>query len=199
MEVFFQWFQEANEKEGSTPNAMTLSTVDGLGQPWSRIVLLKDFEGGLFRFFTSVESTKGRQLAENPKVCLHFHWKSLFRQVQILGDCVPLPQKEAAAYFQTRPRESQISSWVSPQSSAVGSRSELLQRRQQFLESLDADEKSSKEKPLPVPSHWGGYGVKPHHIEFWQGAAHRLHHRVLFEQSNDQPLGSFGPGKILAP
>lgn len=198
--IFESWYASAAQHEPNSPNAMTLSTVDPNGQPWSRMVLLKAFENGSFVFFTNTSSTKSAQISSNNKVCLLFYWKSLHRQVQVHGQAEPISRTEAIEYFLTRPLESQISSWVSDQSKPVDSRQTLLQKLQAFRAALPS--------PLTAPQHWGGYRVVPQRIEFWQGAEHRLHHRIAFERkaeaatgpgTSPDGLGLFHKGTILNP
>jgi len=198
--IFESWYASAAEHEPNSPNAMTISTVDESGQPWSRMVLLKAFENGSFVFFTNTSSIKSAHISSNNKVCLLFYWKSLHRQVQVHGRAEPISRTEAIAYFLSRPLESQISSWVSDQSKPVESRQTLLQKLNAFRASLPS--------PLTAPQHWGGYRVVPQRIEFWQGAEHRLHHRIAFSRkatgssesaASQNSLGLFDKGTILNP
>jgi pyridoxamine 5'-phosphate oxidase len=175
-DVFRQWYADANGSAEPMPNAMVLSTVAsgtqaGAECPRARVVLLKEFDGTGFSFFTNTGSAKSLELATNPNACLLFYWKALHRQVQICGRCEPVPEPEAAAYFASRPEESRYSSWVSRQSQPIPGRQHLLDE----LGRLHASG-----LPEGPPHDWGGYRLLPESIEFWQGAEHRLHHRVRF-------------------
>lgn len=194
-DVFRQWYEDACQTDEPMPNSMVLSTVavltpdaeslsvpapTTLFQPRSRVVLLKEFDGTGFSFFTNTKSDKGAELAQNPQACLLFYWKALHRQVQVCGRCERVADAEAAAYFATRPEESRYSSWVSRQSRPV-------EGRQQLLEDL----KRLRGAGLPegAPPDWGGYSLRAESIEFWQGAEHRLHHRVRFSCSAGETRG----------
>lgn len=170
---FQKWFSEAAQcPEVLEPNAMTLSTAtpDGIH---ARVVLLKGVESGGFRFFTNYESRKGRQMRENPHAALSFFWAPLERQVLISGIVKKLPMEISEAYFHSRPRESQIGAWVSPQSSVIENRA-FLERRFAEVEDQYAG------KTIPLPPNWGGFVVEPREVEFWQGRASRLHDRLRY-------------------
>lgn len=192
-ELFERWYAEATAAESHSPNAMSVTSVDAAGQPWCRMVLLKAVEAGAFVFFTNTSSPKAAQLSAHPQACLHFYWKSLHRQVQIHGPAQPIGRLEAVSYFLTRPLESQISSWVSDQSRPLESRESLLGKLRAFKAQLPS--------PMVAPEHWGGFRVQPARIEFWQGAEHRLHHRVVFTGEGRAEDGTtvFAQGQILSP
>jgi pyridoxamine 5'-phosphate oxidase len=171
---FKYWLQEAQLADISA-DAMTLATVDPDNRPSQRMVLLKHFDGAGFVFYTNLESRKASDIARNAAVSLHFAWLELQRQVIINGRAEKLSAAEAWNYFSTRPLDSQLATWASRQSQPVPSR-EYLER--QFL--------AMKEKfsggPVPLPSFWGGFRVRPETIEFWQGRQHRLHDRFQYRR-----------------
>ncbi len=174
MVLFQTWFDEVDTKfkDGET-NAMTISTIGLDGFPKSRVVLLKKFNSDGFVFYTNYESEKGRAILENPHVCLSFFWQKAERQVIIKGMVEKVPEDMSDAYFESRPRGSQLGALASHQSTVITDR-ETLQNH------LDALEKSYEGKTIPRPDFWGGFIVKPIEIEFWQGRANRLHDRMRY-------------------
>jgi len=174
--LFFEkWFTEALSANEAEPNAMTLSTVDRLGNPHSRIVLLKGLEEGCFIFFTNYQSNKGRQIEADQRVALNFFWPSLERQVRVEGLAIKIDAAASDAYFDQRPEESRIGAIASPQSRVIKSR--------QWLASRVATIKTEVKKTgIHRPDYWGGFAVTPHKIEFWQGRSNRLHDRIVFEK-----------------
>ena len=170
---FDKWWNEALKSEIGEVNAMTLSTASAKGEPDARIVLLKGFDENGFTFFTNYESSKGRQLLENPRACLVFFWKELERQVRIKGPVEKVDSRESDTYFNSRPSGSRIGAWASPQSELLVNRDWLEQREKEIQEKY-------RGKEIPRPPHWGGYRLKPISMEFWQGRSNRLHDRILF-------------------
>ena len=175
---FNRWLADAVRERIPEPNAVTLSTVDADGQPWSRTVLLKVCDARGFAFFTNYESAKGRQIAANPRAALTFLWVSLERQVNVAGTLTQTSREESEQYFQTRPPDSRLGAWASQQSSVIAGRAQL---EKQF------DEARAKfgETEIPLPPHWGGYTLTPHTIEFWQGRRSRLHDRFRYTRGRD--------------
>lgn len=173
--LFEQWLQQACAAQLPDPTAMTVATVDSSGQPYQRIVLLKHYDEQGMVFYTNLGSRKALQLADNPRISLHFPWHFLERQVMVLGEVEKLSPLEVLKYFHSRPRDSQIGAWVSKQSSRISARGVLegkfLELKQKF-----------QQGEVPLPSFWGGFRVRFHTMEFWQGGEHRLHDRFLYQR-----------------
>ena len=167
------WIEDARQAGLPNPNAMSLATVDGNGQPSARIVLLKSINRGGAVFFTNRQSRKGLALDANPKAGLLFHWDILGRQARIEGSVSLVSDAESDAYFATRPRESRIGAWASNQSRPAKNRAELDLAVAQFEQKFAGIE-------VPRPPHWGGYRVSLDVMEFWQGHPFRLHDRVIY-------------------
>lgn len=171
---FEKWFGEALQAEVTEPNAMNLATVNAHGRPSSRMVLLKGLEAKRFVFYTNYQSKKGKELENNPACALTFFWPELERQVRIEGIASRVNPEMSDVYFQSRPRESQIGAWASPQSVMIQSRAILEQRFQEM------EKKFRDNTVLPRPHQWGGFQVEPFEIEFWQGGPGRLHDRIHY-------------------
>ncbi|EAR09867.1 pyridoxamine 5'-phosphate oxidase [Reinekea blandensis] len=177
---FDLWLQQAIDANMTAdPTAMSLATVDADGQPSQRVVLLKHADEQGFVFYTNLESRKARDIAGNDRVCLHFPWTPLERQVVIYGRAEKLSVAEATRYFISRPRNSQIAAWTSHQSRSIGSRKLLEQAFEQMKHKF-------RDGDIPLPSFWGGYRVVPFKMEFWQGRGSRLHDRFMYSRDNDQ-------------
>lgn len=174
MDQFALWFQQAADSRLFEPNAMVVSTATPDGRPSSRTVLMKQFDGRGFVFFTNYASRKGRELAENPHVALLFPWHPIARQVIVTGTAARIGRDETAAYFRSRPHGSQLGAWASEQSSVIDSRGEL-DRRYGELEA-----RYPEGEQVPVPPEWGGLRVFPEAMEFWQGHENRLHDRLRY-------------------
>jgi pyridoxamine 5'-phosphate oxidase len=178
---FSHWFSEATKAGVVEPNAMVLATVDPLGFPNSRVVLLKDLEHGQFTFFTNYLSQKAQELEHGQRAAsLTFLWKELERQVHVRGTVERVPEAESDAYFAKRPYQSQIGAWASAQSTVLPDRAALEAAFAAY------GEKFPPSQPVPRPAHWGGFGLRPSLLEFWQGRSSRLHDRFRYVLKNGQ-------------
>jgi pyridoxamine 5'-phosphate oxidase len=178
IEQFKRWMQQTIDAKLPDPNAMTIATVDVNGQPSQRIVLLKSLDDKGFVFYTNLRSRKAQDLKQNPKVSLHFPWYFLERQVKVCGIAEQLSNAEVLKYFVTRPRDSQLGAWASQQSRPISSRALLMQQ-------FEAMKNKFAKGEIPVPDFWGGFRVRPHQIEFWQGGEARLHDRFEYNLQSD--------------
>ncbi len=181
LDTFNALLAEAKASPDPEPTAMTVATVGMGGRPSARTVLLKGLDERGFVFYTNFDSSKGRQLAANPQAALLFHWRLMREgvQVKIEGSVEPVTAAEADAYFDSRPRPSQIGAWASLQSQTLSSREEFERR-------IDEMEKRFEHLPVPRPPQWSGFRVVPEMVEFWYGARYRLHERHRFDRVDGQ-------------
>jgi pyridoxamine 5'-phosphate oxidase len=176
---FDAWFEEAAAAGVRTPEAMALATATRDGRPSVRMVLLKGFDERGFAFYSGYESRKGRDLAENPRAALLFHWDALGRQVRIEGEVEQLPPQESDAYFASRPRGSRLSAVASRQSEVISGR--------HVLDAGVAELTAALGDAAPArPDWWGGYRLAPDSFEFWQHRDDRLHDRLRYRRDGDR-------------
>jgi len=176
LDMFGQWYDEAEAQEPFDHTAVALATVDDDGMPNVRMVLLKGWGEDGFVFYSNQQSNKGKELTRISKAALCFHWKKLARQVRIRGDVVPVSADEADAYFASRDRGSRIGAWASKQSRPLESRFALEKEVARYAAKFGVG-------TIDRPDFWVGYRVVPTTIEFWQHRDHRLHDRVIYERS----------------
>jgi len=173
LELFGEWMGEAEISEPSDANAAALATIDNLGMPNVRIVLLKGVDERGFLFYTNFNSTKGREVQKTPKAAVCFHWKSLGRQVRVRGKVEFVSDEEADVYFRTRHPQSRLGAWASDQSQPLDSRETLIKKVEKYREKYG-------EENIPRPPNWSGFRIMPQSIEFWRDGEFRLHDRVVF-------------------
>jgi pyridoxamine 5'-phosphate oxidase len=175
LELFTTWFHEAKAQAGlDFPNAMALATANADGRPSVRMVLLKEVSPKGFVFFTNYESRKAREITANPFASLCFYWEKLHRSVRVEGRVEKISREDSQEYFDSRPRESRLGAWASPQSREIPSRADLEKRAKVAAERFQGQEK------IPLPEHWGGFCLVPEAVEFWINGPGRLHDRFVY-------------------
>ena len=178
LQQFDQWMKEAIKSEIPEPNAMTVATVAHNLRPSTRVVLIKGYDAQGIVWYTNYDSRKGRELAGNPFAALQFHWVDLERVVRIEGVVERVSAEESDAYFKSRPLDSRIGAWASPQSQVIPGRSVLVANAARYGAQFLLHP--------PRPPHWGGFRLKPDNWEFWQGRKSRLHDRLRYRLEADQ-------------
>ena len=179
IDLFEVWMNEAKKTEPNDPNAVALGTVGKNNSPSVRMVLLKDFNKDGFIFYTNLNSQKGNDLKNNPKVAMCFHWKSLLRQIRINGIVQKVSDKVADEYYNTRGYESRIGAWASKQSSVLNNRDELLNSIEKYKK------KYNNKNEVPRPDYWSGWNLIPTSIEFWLDGDSRIHERLKYIKGDD--------------
>ena len=180
IELFKKWFAKAEKTEINDPNAVAVATSNKDNQPNVRMVLLKGLNDKGFVFYTNFNSKKGEELKSNKKASMCFHWKSLRRQVRILGKVEEVTSKEADDYYYTRPYKNRIGAWASSQS-------QILNKRETFIDKIEEFEKKYPDQnKIPRPPHWSGWRLIPNEIEFWLDGEGRIHERLNYIRSNDK-------------
>ena len=180
IELFQKWFKEAQDKEIRDPNAMQIATVSKNGFPSVRTVLLKDIINRNFVFYTNYESRKSREIFETGKVAICFYWKSINRQIRVVGEIKKISEEISDKYFSTRSLGSKIGAWASKQSQPLKSRETLINKVEEL--------KKKFVKNVPRPKHWGGFQIIPNEFEFWQDGDFRLHDRFILKPSDHSTL-----------
>ena len=178
MDLFKKWFDKAKETEINDPNALALGTADKNNQPSVRMVLLKGLSNEGFVFYTNFNSKKGSDLKSNQQTSMCFHWKSLRRQVRVIGKVIQVTDNEADEYYNSRPYKNRISAWASNQSKKLESRDIFLKKIEEF------EKKYPDENKVPRPRHWSGWRVVPKEIEFWLDGEGRIHERLNYINNN---------------
>jgi pyridoxamine 5'-phosphate oxidase len=176
--LFKSWMDEAKQSEPNDPNAVSLATSNKNNFPSVRMVLLKGFNINGFVFYTNLNSQKGKELKENPKAAMCFHWKSLLRQIRINGTVTHVSDEDADVYYNSRAYESRIGAWASKQSEELVNRKQLDETIKEFKK------KYGDEKKVPRPEHWSGWNLSPLSIEFWLDGDNRIHERLKYTKGS---------------
>ena len=180
IKLFNNWFEEAKNREIRDPNAMQLATVSKDGMPSVRTVLLKDIIDGNFVFYTNYESRKSEEILQTGKGAICFYWKSLNRQVRLVGTIKKVDKETSDLYFSQRSKGSRVGAWASMQSRPLDSRKTLINRVKDYEKKFEID--------IPRPKHWGGFSLSPVEFEFWQDGEFRLHDRFILKPLKDSKL-----------
>ena len=180
IKLFKEWFNKAKKTEINDPNAFAVGTLNKNGFPTVRMVLLKDFDKNGFVFYTNLNSDKSKAIKNSSKISMCFHWKSLQRQIRIIGIASKVTKKEADAYYNSRAYGSRIGAWASKQSS-------ILKQRQDLYKSIEEFKKKYPNKNnIPRPEHWSGWRIKPKEIEFWLDGQNRIHERLKYKINHNK-------------
>ena len=180
IDLFKKWFDKAKESEVNDPNAVAVATADEHKQPNVRMVLLKGLSNKGFVFYTNFNSKKGSELKKNKKASLCFHWKSLRRQVRVIGNVEEVSTSEADEYYNSRPYKNRIGAWASSQS-------EILDKRETFLKKIkEFEKKYPEQKIVPRPPQWSGWRILPNEVEFWLDGEGRIHERLIYKKNKDK-------------
>jgi len=185
IELFADWFKEAKKTEINDPNAVAIATVNKSYIPSVRMVLLKGFNKDGFIFYTNLDSKKSKDMKENPNVSMCFHWKSILRQIRIVGKVKIVSDKDADDYYKSRAYGSRIGAWASKQSS-------VLEKREDLIKAIDSFKKKyPDENNVPRPSHWSGWILTPNEIEFWLDGKNRIHERLKYKKRENDSWERF--------
>ena len=179
IDLFKEWFDESKKYEQKDPNALALATSDETGTPSVRMVLLKDYDENGFVFFTNFNSNKSNDIKNNPKASMCFHWKSLLRQIIIIGTISQVSEQEANEYFRSRSYLSKIGAWASKQSEVLNNREELNESIKEYKNKFPIEDS------VPRPSHWSGWKLNPNEIEFWLNGDNRIHQRLKYKKKEN--------------
>tara|TARA_B100001093_G_scaffold265128_1_gene253488 strand:+ start:756 stop:1382 length:627 start_codon:yes stop_codon:yes gene_type:complete len=178
IQLFNEWMEKAKKSELNDPNAVALATSNKNNKPSLRMVLLKDFNENGFVFYTNLNSQKGNELKENPFAAMCFHWKSLLRQIRIIGKISLVSDELADEYYASRAYESRIGAWASNQSEELKTRGQLIKSIEDYKKKFD------DKKNVPRPRHWSGWNLSPDSIEFWLDGDNRIHERLKYTKNS---------------
>ena len=174
VDLFKEWYEEAKKSEINDPNAVAVATSDNNSIPSVRMVLLKEFSKNGFVFYTNLDSKKSKDLKSNPNASMCFHWKSLLRQIRLVGKISKVNSDEADKYYNSRKYGSRIGAWASNQS-------KILKKREDLYKSIEKFKKKYPDtEAVPRPPHWSGWILKPKEIEFWLDGENRIHERLKY-------------------